>query len=313
MKVPSADESSRTDVAIIGMSGRFPGARTLDEFWQNLRDGVESRTEFTDQDLANEGVQLRTNHPRHVRSGFVLDDFDMFDAAFFGINPREAETLDPQHRVFLECAWEAVENSAYDPERFDGLIGVFAGSTWCNYLVNNLFRSQKALRNVGHRQLIYGSVPDYMVTRVAYRLNLKGPSYFVQTACSTSLVAVHLGCQSLLTGESDLVLAGGVSVSVPQRVGYMYEEGGMESPDARIRAFDANAKGTVFGSGVGVVVLKRLADALRDRDHVYAVIRGTAANNDGSLKVGFTAPSVVGQAIVISEALEKANLSPDDI
>src|SRR5688572_5819691 len=307
------DNGTRTDIAIVGMSGRFPGARTLEEFWQNLRDGVESRTEFSDEDLLNEGIAVSTHHPRHVRAGFVLEDCDKFDAGFFGINPREAETLEPQHRVFLECAWEALENAGYDAERFGGRIGIFAGATYCNYLILNLFRSAKAVRHTGHRQLVFGSVPDYMVTRVAYRLNLTGPAYFVQTACSTSLSAVHLAAQSLTRHECDMVLAGGVSVKVPQRLGYLYEEGGMESPDGRVRTFDANAKGTVFGSGVGAVVLKRLTDALADRDHIHAVIRGTATNNDGSTKVGFTAPSVVGQAEVVAQALENGGVSADAI
>jgi len=307
------DNGTRTDIAIVGMSGRFPGARTLEEFWQNLRDGVESRTEFSDEDLLNEGIAVSTHHPRHVRAGFVLEDCDKFDAGFFGINPREAETLEPQHRVFLECAWEALENAGYDAERFGGRIGIFAGATYCNYLILNLFRSAKAVRHTGHRQLVFGSVPDYMVTRVAYRLNLTGPAYFVQTACSTSLSAVHLAAQSLTRHECDMVLAGGVSVKVPQRLGYLYEEGGMESPDGRVRTFDANAKGTVFGSGVGAVVLKRLTDALADRDHIHAVIRGTATNNDGSTKVGFTAPGVVGQAEVVAQALENSGVSADAI
>lgn len=309
MSLRTEPQPSRGDIAIVGMSGRFPGAPTLGDFWRNLRDGVESRTLFTDEDLAAEGVPLKFKHPKHVKSGFTLDGIDLFDSAFFGINPREAETLDPQHRLFLECAWEALEHAGHDAERFEGTIGVYGGSTWCNYLVNNLFRNSRLLKSVGHRQLVFGSVPDYMVTRVAYRLNLKGPAYFVQTACSTSLVAIHLARQSLLDGKCDMVLAGGVSVKVPHRVGYIYEEGGMESPDGRVRTFDAQAKGTVFGSGVGVVVLRRLEDALKDGDAIHAVIKGTATNNDGSLKVGFTAPSVVGQAEVVSQALADARIA----
>ena len=313
MTVQSSESRARSAFAIVGMSGRFPGAQTLDEFWLNLRDGVESRTEFSDEDLAAEGVSLKLKHPNHVRSGFALKDIDMFDSAFFGINPKEADTLDPQHRMFLECAWSALEDAGYDSERYAGTIGLFAGSTWCNYLIVNLFRSAKLTKTVGHRQLIFGSVPDYMVTRAAYRLNLKGPAYFVQSACSTSLSAVHLACQSLEARECDIVLAGGVSVKVPHRVGYVYEEGGMESPDGRVRTFDANARGTVFSSGVGVVVLKRLEDALRDHDHIHAVVKGTATNNDGSVKIGFTAPSVAGQADVVRQAFENAGVSPDDI
>ncbi|MCC7416398.1 MAG: SDR family oxidoreductase [Acidobacteria bacterium] len=306
-------ETGSTDIAIIGMSGRFPGARNIAEFWENIRDGVESRTEFTDDDMVSEGISLKLRHPRHVRAGFVLDDLDAFDSAFFGINPREAETIDPQHRIFLECAWEALEDAGCDAERFPGVIGLIAGSSWCNYLLNNVLRSAKLLKSMGVRQLIFGSVPDYMVTRAAYRLNLNGPAYFIQSACSTSLTAVHLARQTLLSRECDVVLAGGVAVKVPHRVGYVYEEGGMEAPDGRVRAFDANARGTVFSSGVGVVVLKRLEDARRDGDYVYAVIKSSASNNDGAHKVGFTAPSVAGQAEVIARALDEARIPADEI
>jgi acyl transferase domain-containing protein len=313
MSPQSVERRSSSDIAIVGMAGRFPGARTLEEYWQNLRDGVEALTETTDADLTREGVSLKVRQARHVRSGFTLSDIDMFDSAFFGINPREAEILDPQHRLFLECAWQALEDAGCDAERFDGTIGLFGGATWCNYLINNLFRSTRLLRSIGHRALVFGSVPDYMATRVAYRLNLKGPACFVQTACSTSLVAIHMGTQSLLNHECDLVLAGGVSIKVPHHVGYVYEEGGMESPDGHVRAFDAAAKGTVFGSGVGIVVLKRLDDAVRNGDTILAVVRGSATNNDGAVKVGFTAPSVTGQAQVVSMALRNAGISGDEI
>ena len=302
------------DVAIIGIAGRFPGASTIDRFWENLRNGVEARTLFSDEELKAAGIGARLRAlPKFVNSGFPLDGVDQFDAEFFGINPREAELLDPQQRLFLECAWEALENAGYDAQTYRGAIGVFGGSTPSSYLTNNVLRSAKTLRAAGGRQSALGNVGDYMVTRVAYKLNLKGPSCLVQTACSTSLVAVHLGCQSLQLGESDMVLAGGVSIMVPQRTGYVYEEGGMLSPDGVCRAFDANARGTAFGSGVGIVVLKRLREALRDGDHVYAVIKGGATNNDGSLKVGFTAPSIAGQADVIAEAMARASVSPETV
>lgn len=310
---PEIGASPKGAIAIVGMSGRFPGARSIEQFWRNVRDGVESRVEYSEEELAEGGVAVKLRHPRHVKAGFPLEDYDMFDSAFFGINPREAEILDPQHRLFLECAWHALENAGYDSERFPGRIGIFGGSTWSSYLVANLFRASRLVKNVGYRQLIHGSVPDYMVTRAAYRLNLKGPACYVQTACSTSLVAVHLACHSLLRGETDMALAGGVSVAVPHRIGYIHEEGGMESPDGRVRAFDARARGTVFGSGVALVVVRRLEDALRDGDTIHAIIRGTAVNNDGAVKVGFTAPGVVGQAEVITQALGNASVQADEI
>ncbi len=194
---PETGDSPKGAIAIVGMSGRFPGARSIEQFWQNLRDGIESRVEYSDEELAEAGVAVKVRHPRHVKAGFPLEDFEMFDSAFFGINPREAEILDPQHRLFLECAWHALENAGYDSDQFPGTIGIFGGSTWSSYLVANLFRAARLVKNVGYRQLIHGSVPDYMVTRAAYRLNLKGPAYSVQCACSTSLVAVHLACQNL--------------------------------------------------------------------------------------------------------------------
>jgi acyl transferase domain-containing protein/acyl carrier protein len=310
----TASDVSHAGFAVVGMAGRFPGAPTIERFWQNLRDGVESRTVFTEEDAIAAGLpRSALSHPKLVRSGFILDDIEGFDAAFFGINPREAEILDPQHRIFLECAWEAMENAGYDAETYSGLVGIFAGSTLSSYLLSNIARNGDLVKSVGLRQAIFGSVPDYMVTRVAYKLNLRGPAMFVQSACSTSLVAVHLACRSLATGESDMALAGGVSVAVPQRVGYTYEDGGMLSPDGLCRTFDANARGTVFGNGVGLVVLKRLADAIADGDTIHAIIRGAAMNNDGSLKVGFTAPGVAGQAQVVSDALAAAGVPADSI
>jgi acyl transferase domain-containing protein len=310
----SRHRADRFDVAIVGMSGRFPGAPDIDAFWQNLRAGVESRTVFSDEEILAQGMPAAAlRNPKYIRSGFVLDGIDLFDAAFFGINPREAELLDPQHRVFLECAWEALEHAGYDAQTFSGSIGVFGGATLSSYLTTNVLRNSEVLQNVGGRQAVFGSVPDYMVTRVAYKLNLQGPAYFVQSACSTSLVAVHLACQSLANHECDMVLAGGVSIGVPDRLGYTYEEGGMLSPDGIVRTFDANARGTIFGCGVGMVVLKRLADAINDGDTIHAVVKGVAANNDGSLKVGFTAPGVVGQSRVISEALGAAGVPAETI
>lgn len=301
-------------IAIIGMSCRFPGAKNVDEFWRNLRDGVESISFFSDQELEAAGIDSAMLHaPNYVKAKPVLEDIESFDAAFFKINPREAELLDPQQRLFLECAWEVLEDAGYDPEIYGGEIGVYAGVDLSSYLLNNLVPNRHLLASVGDIQAITANDKDYLSTRVSYKLNLRGPSVTVQTACSTSLVAVHLACESLLNSECDMALAGGVTISAPSKAGYLYEEGGIVSPDGHCRAFDAKARGTVFGSGVGIVVLKRLADALADGDHVHAVIRGSAINNDGSLKIGYTAPSMDGQMAVIVEALAVARINPETI
>ncbi len=301
-------------IAIVGIAARFPGARDAGELWRNLRDGVESIAVLTDEDLTSAGVDpALLADPRYVRAKGALDGADLFDAAFFGFTPREAELMDPQHRVFLECAWEALENAGCDPERPGVRIGVWAGSGASTYLISNLLPNRERMEALGAFQVLLLNDRDFLATRASYKLGLKGPSAAVQTACSTSLVAVHMACQSLLTEECNVALAGGVSISTPLRTGYLYQEGGVVSPDGCCRAFDASAAGAVEGNGCGVVVLKRLADALEDGDRVYAVIRGSAVNNDGSDKIGFTAPSVEGQAEVISEALMMAGVEPGTI
>ncbi len=246
-----------------------------------------------------------------------LTDIELFDAAFFGISPKEAEIIDPQHRLFIECVWEALENAGYNSETYGGQIGLFAGTTLSSYLLTNLFSNfytdLDLLKPAETFQIFVGNDKDHLSTQISYKLNLKGPSVNVQTACSTSLVAVHFACQSLLNGESDIALGGGVSITVPQTTGYYYETGGILSADGRCRAFDANASGTIFGNGLGVVVLKRLEDAIADGDYIHAVIKGSAINNDGSLKVGYTAPSVDGQTAVILEALALADVEPETI
>jgi len=308
------DSVEGLDIAIIGMAGRFPEAKNLDEFWQNLRDGVESISFFTDQEVEAAGVDpALLKNPHYVKAGGVLEDAERFDASFFGFNPREAELMDPQHRVFLECAWEALENAGYDSESYEGLIGVYAGASMNTYLLFNLLLNRGVIESVHSDQLTIGNGRDYLPTRVSYKLNLKGPSINVQTACSTSLVAIHLACQGLLSYECDMALVGGVSISLPQKRGYLYQEGGIASPDGHCRAFDAKAQGTIGGNGVGIVVLKRLADALADGDYILAVIKGSAINNDGSLKVGYTAPSVEGQADVIATAQAIAGVDPETI
>ncbi len=291
------------EIAIIGMTGRFPGARDLDAFWRNLRDGVESVSLLSDKELEASGVDRELlRDPNYVKSAVLLEDVELFDAAFFGLNPREAEITDPQQRLFLECAWEALESAGYAPETYHGKTGVYAGVGMNTYLLFNLYPDPNLRQTADRFQLMIGNDKDFLATRVSYKLNLRGPSLTVQTACSTSLVAVHLAAQSLLNGECDMALAGGVSIRVPQKTGYLYQAGGIFSPDGHCRAFDANAQGTMFGSGAGIVVLKRLPDALADGDFIHAVIKGSAINNDGSLKVGFTAPAVDSQAEVIAEA-----------
>src|ERR1700686_122870 len=281
--------STGLEIAIVGMAGRFPGARNVVEFWHNLRDGVESLTVFTDEELTARGVApALLRQPGYVKSGRIVDGFDRFDAAFFGISPREAELIDPQQRLFLECAWEALEDAGYDPDRVPRRVSVYAGARMNGYLFN-VYSNPAIANTAGDLQIQVANDKDYLATRVSYKLNLGGASVTVQTACSTALVAIHFAAQALLSGECDMALAGGVGVRVPE-LGYLYAEGDVNSPDGHIRAFDANAKGTVFGSGLGIVVLKRLEDALADGDNVRAVIKGSAITNDGALKVGFTAP-----------------------
>jgi len=300
-------------VAVVGMAGRFSDAPDVATFWQNLSRGVESVREFSDEELAGRGVsaELRRD-PHYVPLGTVLEDIDRFDAAFFNYTPREAEIMDPQQRLFLECAWAALEDAAIDPERERGLISVFAGASMNNYIWS-LLAHRDVMASAGGYQVVLANDKDFLATRVSYKLNLKGSSFTVQTACSTSLVAVHLGCQHLLTQQCDVALAGGVSVNVGQGVGYLYRPGMIFSPDGHCRAFDAEARGTISGTGLGIVVLKRYEDAVADGDAIRAVIRGSSVNNDGSMKVGYTAPSVEGQAGVIADALAIADADPSTI
>jgi acyl transferase domain-containing protein len=302
-------------IAIVGMAGRFPGARNIDEFWQNLHDGVESIRPLSDAELRAAGASPEElANPDYVKAAAVLDDVDLFDASFFGFSPRDASIMDPQHRHFLECAWEALENAGHPPEYFSGSIGVFAGSGMNAYMVHNLLNNRRLMESAGLfliRQS--GNDKDVLATRASYQLDLRGPSMSVQTACSTSLVAVHLACQSLLNCECDMALAGGVTIEFPHARGYVYREGEILSRDGHCRAFDADSSGTVFSSGVGIVVLRRLEDATLDHDTIHAVILGSAVNNDGQRKVGYLAPSVTGQAEVIAEALAVAGASAESI
>lgn len=300
-------------IAIIGMAGRFPGAKNLDEFWQNLTGGVESITFFSDKELEAGGIDPAViNTPTYVKASGALDEVELFDASFFGFSPREAELTDPQYRLFLEKSWEALERSGYVPDNYEGVIGIYGGMSMSTYLLNNLLANRDVMESEGALQLRILNDKDFLASLTAYKLNLRGPSLTVQTACSTSLVAANLACQSLLSYQCDIALAGGVSVNVPTMHGY-FPKDGVFSPDGHCRAFDSQAAGTVVGSGVGVVVLKRLEDALADGDHIHAVIKGSAINNDGSLKVGYTAPSIDGQAEVIAMAQALAGIKPDTI
>ena len=301
-------------IAILGLTGRFPGAANVEQFWLNLREGVESISFFSDEELKAEGVSpTLLNDPAYVKAGMVLDGIELFDAPFFGLTPREAELTDPQQRLFMECAWEILEMTGYNPESFEGLIGLYAGMGSNSYLLNNVLSHGGIIKAAGALQISLGNEKDHLATRVSYKLNLKGPSFTVQSACSSSLVAVHVACESLLHYQCDLALAGGTGANVPQRSGYLHQEGSIMSPDGHCRAFDARARGAVAGSGVGLVALKRLEEALADGDQIHAVIRGSAINNDGSSKVGYTAPSVDGQAEVIVTAQTVAGVAASTV
>ncbi|MEM8486724.1 MAG: type I polyketide synthase [Bacteroidota bacterium] len=308
-------------IAIIGMSGRFPGANDVKGFWKNLVEGVNSIVPIPDEDMELSAAdrQFLSGNPNFVQKGAVVTDADHFDAAFFGIYPKEAQAMDPQHRLFLECSWEAVEDAGYIPSTYPGSIGVYAGSymntyTLCSLETNPAFIA--SLANSFHGGVLQnelGNDKDYMSTRVSFKLNLRGPSLTIQTACSTSLVAVAQACMSLSNYQCDMALAGGSTLKLPQNRGYLYETDGMVSPDGNIRTFDAKAQGTVFGNGVAVVLLKRLEDAIADGDSVYAVIKGWGVNNDGASKVGYTAPSVEGQTEAIALAQAVADIDPRTI
>jgi acyl transferase domain-containing protein len=301
-------------IAIIGMSFRFPGASTLKQFWENLVGGVESISHFTEKQLLAAGVPAaRLRDPNYVRARGILENIEFFDASLFGFTPREAEITDPQHRILLECAWEALEHAGYDSERYPGEIGVYAGMVGSSYMFNNLLPNQAVLASVGDFRIEIANDKDHLNTRISYKLNLKGPSVNINTACSTSLVAVHTACQSLLRYECDMALAGASYIRVPQIAGYYYTEGGTESPDGHCRTFDEKAGGAVGGNGVGLVVLKRLQEAIDDGDFIYAVIKGSCINNDGADRIGYTAPSMDGQARVIAGALALADVDPATI
>jgi phthiocerol/phenolphthiocerol synthesis type-I polyketide synthase E len=318
-KRPAASRASASrspefePVAIIGMRGRFPGAEDLDAYWQNLASGTESITRLSPDDMSAAGVPDEVMRlPGYVNAAPLLGDVDHFDAEFFGFSARDAALTDPQHRLFLETAWEALEDAGHDPASFAGPVGVFGGCELSTYLYQ-LAQNPEILGYVDGMQLMVTNDKDHLCTQVSYRLNLTGPSVVVQTTCSTSLVAVAMACESLQTRRCDMALAGGVTVRVPQRGGYFYAAGSILSPDGHCRPFDARAQGTIVGSGVGIVVLRRLGDALADGDTVRGVILGSGLNNDGSDKVGYTAPGVRGQVNAITAAYEMAGISPESI
>jgi acyl transferase domain-containing protein/thioesterase domain-containing protein/acyl carrier protein len=304
-----------TDIAVVGMAAHLPGAPDIASYWANLAAGVESIRSLTEAELLAAGESpARLRKPNYVRSAAVLDGFKDFDADFFGFSPKEAAILDPQHRHFLEVAWEALENAGHPPENFAGSIGVYAGCGMGSYFYFNLCSNPELVDQTGMFLLRHtGNDKDFLATRVSHIFDLKGPSINLQTACSTSLVAVHYATQALLNGECDMALAGGVTIELPHARGYLYTEGEILSPDGHCHAFDHRAQGTVFGSGAGCVVLRRAVDALRDGDHIWAILKGSAINNDGAAKAGYLAPSVEGQAACIAEAQAVAGVSAGDV
>ncbi len=295
------------DIAIIGMNVRLPGVKDLSDFWNAILSGKELIAS-SDENTPELGNQKSDRS--EIRVNTQLAGIELFDEKFFGFTKREAELMDPQHRLFMESVWESLEISGYNSQTYEGVIGLYAGTNASTYLINNLLPNQDLLQNINEIQIMIGNDKDHLTSQIAYRLDLKGPCITVQTACSTSLVAVHLACESLLNGECDLALAGGVTIKIPQLGSYRYNTGGLVSLDGHCRTFDTRATGTVYSNGIGVVVLKRLNDALQDGDHIHAVIKGSAVNSDGSDRVGYTAPGVNGQISVITEALEVARIDP---
>ncbi|HEX2079489.1 MAG TPA: type I polyketide synthase, partial [Longimicrobium sp.] len=314
MSRPIHPEFPPSAVAVIGMAGRFPGSPDVDAFWRNLRDGVEGITFFSEDELRAEGVSdALLARPNYVRARGVVEGTDRFDASFFNYRAREAELMDPQFRFFLEVCWEAMESAGYDTAEYPGAVGVYAGATFPSYFIHHRIRDPSLFEGEDAWQLSTLTENDFLTTHVSYRMRLRGPSINVQTACSTSLVAVHVAAQALLNRECDMALAGGVSIGTPSRRGYLHNPGHIASPDGHCRAFDVDAAGTVEGEGVGVVVLKKLDCALEDGDNVLAVILATAANNDGEHKAGYTAPGISGQSAVISEAQDVARVDPSTV
>ena len=313
------------DIAVIGMACRFPGANDIETFWNNLITGTESISQFTAKQVIDGGISAElATHQNYIKASPTLANIKGFDAEFFGYSTKEAELMDPQHRLFLECCWEVFEDAGYDPLTIKKTVGIYAGAAMNTYLMNNVLPNRHTLDpnddlnittldSMGGFQLMVANDKDYISTRVSYKLNLTGPSVNIQTACSTGIVSIHMACQSLLAGEADLFIAGGSSIQVPEHSGHLYQAGLIVSDDTHVRSFDAKAKGTIFGSGAGAVLLKPLSRAIEDGDHIYAVIKGSAVNNDGGVKVGYMAPSSEGQATVIAEAIHIAGVPANSI
>ncbi|MCB0746873.1 MAG: type I polyketide synthase, partial [Ignavibacteriae bacterium] len=309
-----SSETTGFEIAIVGMSGRFPGAKNVRELWENLCLGKNLISYFTDNDLKDSSIPEEfLSDSNYVKARGIIDNVDGFDANLFSFYPKEIEMLDPQQRLFLECSWEAMEDAGYAPDNYKGVVGVFGGIGMNTYIMEYLKVNPDLVTSAEGYQLSIGNDKDFLTTRVSYKLNLKGPSLDVQTACSTSLVATHLACMNLINYQCDLAIAGGSTIVLPQKSGYHYQEGMILSPDGVCRPFDKDAGGTVSGNGVGIVVLKRLEDAIEDRDDIYAVIKGSAFNNDGAVKVGYTAPGVNGQTEVITSAFEMADVPMSSI
>lgn len=302
------------DIAIIGMNGRFPGAKNTEEFWENLYEGVESVKFFQRDELLKMGIDAHLlDNPRFVAADAILDDMDQFDAGFFDYSAREAEIMDPQHRMFLESAWEVMEQAGYCADSYEGKIAVYGGANLSGYMIRNLYSNPGLVEKVGTFKIMIANGQDFLSTKVSYKMDFTGPSVNVNTLCSSSMVALHYACQELLNYGSDIALAGGVSFQVSRNEAFFYQEGGIGSADGHCRAFDANANGTVSGSGLAIIVLKRLEDAIRDGDQIYAVVKGTGINNDGSSKNSYTAPNVDGQAECIAQAIAMADVNPETI
>lgn len=307
------DELSVEPIAIVGMSCRFPNADSINSFWENIETGIESLTFFSREELLDSGAEPDLiDDPNYVKAGCIIDNIDMFDYTFFGYSKEEASLVDPQQRFFLECAYEALEDAGYCPDKQEEQVGLFGGVKTSGYskVLAPLLKRPGTLKSF---QAVLGTAVDQVCLRVSHGLNLKGPSIGVQTACSTSIVASHMACESLRNNECKVALAGACGLNIPQKQGFLYEEDMITSPDGHCRAFDAKAKGTVAGNGAGIVVLKRLSDALSDRNNIYAVIRGSAINNDGTDKVKYIAPSLEGQQSVIEEALLMSEVNIESI
>ncbi|MBX3718722.1 MAG: hypothetical protein KF898_03630 [Parachlamydiales bacterium] len=301
-------------VAVIGIAGRFPGAENITAFWKNICEGKEGISRFSNEELAGSNIpEWQAQASRYVRSRGILKDIEFFDSSFFGIPFIEAQLTDPQQRLFLECAFEALESAGYSSDSYPGSIGVYGGTSRSTYFLHHLLPNSSLMESMGDFLIRTGNEPDFLTTKTSYRLNLKGPSISIQTACSTSLSAICIACNHLLTYQCDIALAGGVSIYSPQQSGYSYQDGMIFSPDGHCRPFDSSAKGTVPSNGVGIVVLKRLEEAIADKDHIYAVIRGYGMNNDGGEKISYAAPSVSGQAAAIESAIAMADLDPATI